>query len=502
MGRIVPNGSFPHPWDVYGVAEREPSQISEIRRRGTDRDRMARINSCHEPEIAQHYSLARTATDSTPQSSANAVRKAPTHARVRPPRRDPWAARGAFDTVSGVLSEWTGGQSMDDSTLDLGPERGSWRIQSHDELLQWAEHQREKWAWLEGAHDPSGAAARLFGRFNQLQSQIAQDRAQGLQLAAAVNNVGRFFAPNADAIELAESELGATVHLIGQLHGRTAAASALGLLREWTSPRDLSTLEQFRGAVAAMVPSSLQGEQATALFSRERNTYREALRRAVSETRQGEENRALATAGAIQQMRAETGRIARLLARRWIRRRIRDRGIGSKSVSDIRAVEAAYREFMQLQAPAEYWAAKSEDHKRAEKDAMHRLQAFFVVALILTAVAFSAVGWFLISSAEIATAVYVVVSAGLATYTGLVFWAGRLLTRLYLSEHHLRKDADERRVMTTTYLALTQERAAEEADRQIILAALFRSSSDGIVKDDGGIDPSLAAALARLGMGR
>lgn len=63
MGRIVPNGSFPHPWDVYGVAEREPSQISEIRRRGTDRDRMARINPCHELEIAQHYSLARTATD-------------------------------------------------------------------------------------------------------------------------------------------------------------------------------------------------------------------------------------------------------------------------------------------------------------------------------------------------------------------------------------------------------------------------------------------------------
>lgn len=391
---------------------------------------------------------------------------------------------------------------MEHAMLDLGPKRGAWPIRSHAELRDWVDDQREKWAWLEGANDPGGSAGRLLGRFNQLQGQVAHDTGRGLSLSDTIHNVGAYFGADADAIELAESELGAMVRLIGEIHGVNSAATALGLMRGWFTPRDLSTLEQFRGAVAAVMPSSLQIEQATALLSRERHTYRDALRRAVKETRQGEENRALAIAGAIQEMRAETGRVARLLARRWIRRRIRDRGIGMKSVSDIRAVEAAYREFMHLQAPAQYWAVKSATHRRAEKDAMHRLQLFFVGALALTAGAFSGVGWFLISSAEIATAVYVVVSAGLATYTGLVFWAGRLLTRLYLSEHHLRKDADERRVMTTTYLALTQERAAEETDRQIILAALFRSSSDGIVKDDGGIDPSLAAALARFGMGR
>jgi len=79
-----------------------------------------------------------------------------------------------------------------------------------------------------------------------------------------------------------------------------------------------------------------------------------------------------------------------------------------------------------------------------------------------------------------------------------LFWAGRLLTKLYLSQHHLRQDADERATMTTTYLALTAEQAASDGDRTIILNALFRNTPDGIVKEDGGLDPSIAAALGKF----
>ena len=51
--------------------------------------------------------------------------------------------------------------------------------------------------------------------------------------------------------------------------------------------------------------------------------------------------------------------------------------------------------------------------------------------------------------------------------------------------------------MTTTYLALTKGSAAtDDTHRQIILTALLHNSSDGIVKDDSGFDPSLAAILA------
>ena len=85
---------------------------------------------------------------------------------------------------------------------------------------------------------------------------------------------------------------------------------------------------------------------------------------------------------------------------------------------------------------------------------------------------------------------------------GLILWVGRLLTRIYLSEQHLRHDAHEREVMTTTYLALTAEEAASDADRQIILNALFRNTPDGIVKEEGGMDPQLATFVTRMLMPR
>ncbi|MNE58137.1 hypothetical protein D3C80_1531500 [compost metagenome] len=80
----------------------------------------------------------------------------------------------------------------------------------------------------------------------------------------------------------------------------------------------------------------------------------------------------------------------------------------------------------------------------------------------------------------------------------MVFWAGRLLTKLYLSQHHLRQDAEERATMTETYLALIENSAASTEDRQVILNALFRNTPDGIVKEEGGLDPSIAAALGKF----
>jgi hypothetical protein len=52
--------------------------------------------------------------------------------------------------------------------------------------------------------------------------------------------------------------------------------------------------------------------------------------------------------------------------------------------------------------------------------------------------------------------------------------------------------------MTQAYLALIKEAAASDQERVVILSALFRGASDGIVKDDGAGDISLPAMIARL----
>ena len=78
-------------------------------------------------------------------------------------------------------------------------------------------------------------------------------------------------------------------------------------------------------------------------------------------------------------------------------------------------------------------------------------------------------------------------------------WGVRLVVRMFLSHLHLSTDAAERVVMVRTYLSLLEgDRLASKEDRQLILQALFRPATDGIVKDEG-IPFSLAEVLTRQG---
>ncbi len=78
-------------------------------------------------------------------------------------------------------------------------------------------------------------------------------------------------------------------------------------------------------------------------------------------------------------------------------------------------------------------------------------------------------------------------------------WGIRLIVRMFLSHLHLATDAAERVVMTQTYLSLLDgKHLPNDEDRKLILQALFRPTSDGIVKDEG-VPFSLAEALTRSG---
>lgn len=76
-------------------------------------------------------------------------------------------------------------------------------------------------------------------------------------------------------------------------------------------------------------------------------------------------------------------------------------------------------------------------------------------------------------------------SATTLLYLTVYFWIMRIIVRLYMTEAHLEIDARSRSAMAETYLALTKESAATDADRAIVLASLFRPIADGIVSDDG-----------------
>lgn len=145
-------------------------------------------------------------------------------------------------------------------------------------------------------------------------------------------------------------------------------------------------------------------------------------------------------------------------------------------------IRETFRNEFALHAPAEYWNKKSLVHRRA---------TWFLGALSFVSIFASA--WF------VGTNVHDILSntergafpetwrLGLLAVLGVFsVWAVRLIVRMFLSHLHLAGDAEERVVMLKTYLSLMQDgKTNSTEDRQLILQALFRPASDGIVKDEG-----------------
>jgi hypothetical protein len=81
----------------------------------------------------------------------------------------------------------------------------------------------------------------------------------------------------------------------------------------------------------------------------------------------------------------------------------------------------------------------------------------------------------------------------------ICIWAIRLLVRIFLSNMHLENDAGERVTMAKTYLALIRsDSLSKEGNIDTVLAALFRPTGDGIVKDEG-LPPSTLELFTKLG---
>ncbi len=154
-----------------------------------------------------------------------------------------------------------------------------------------------------------------------------------------------------------------------------------------------------------------------------------------------------------------------------------------------------FREELALRAPAEYWGKKRKGH--------------FIWAWVTGITSFAGIasaafglGWqihALLNKTPVNTVPETWRLAVLALVSVFTVWALRLVVRMFLSHLHLLTDAGERVVMVQTYLSLLEgDHLTSKEDRQLILQALFRPASDGIVKDEG-VPFSLAEALTRSG---
>lgn len=392
---------------------------------------------------------------------------------------------------------------MEAVRIDLGDNGGTVVLRSWDDARSFARAEVEAWKWLSNtaAFDPYGTEVEVQQRLRQLQTDIELNAQQSQPLTSAASIIASAFAVPGERLLHHTSDEAERLRAIAHLSNPGLAAFAYSMHRGRVNFRQGLSGEQFTALIQFAAPALIPPENLAARLRAERANTREHLRSEVAKLVEAERSRQVQweelVAGTVTKGRTLT---LKHLAK-WKKREKLQRAVERQAIQDLSDVKATYTEHMKLKAPVEYWQDKSIRHAAAEEKSIERLKWYFPLAVIGFAAAFGATSLILLGNAsvKVPTPVYFILSAGLGSLGALAFWIGRLLTRLYLSEHHLRKDAEERAVMTSTYLALTLEQAASDQERQIILSALFRSSADGIVKDDGPGDVNLAGLLARIG---
>ncbi|WP_417713667.1 DUF6161 domain-containing protein [Pseudophaeobacter arcticus] len=184
----------------------------------------------------------------------------------------------------------------------------------------------------------------------------------------------------------------------------------------------------------------------------------------------------------------------------------------------VSAAQAAFTEQQAIREPVVLWKEKQREHVTAKRWGL----GLFIGGLLIAAGFVVALIYGLATQPDYVQALLapigcdpkqpssacsgfslkgVLLAAGVLTLFTLLLWFIRLQMKLYLAERHLALDAREREAFAQSYLGLVREGdVSEEAKEQraLVYAALFRPSSDGTVKDEGGMDPSIAAALAKF----
>ena len=184
-----------------------------------------------------------------------------------------------------------------------------------------------------------------------------------------------------------------------------------------------------------------------------------------------------------------------------------------ETAEELKRLNEAYDTHMALAAPVSYWEGKRDKHSKWAKWSFIALTVCMLIfggvlfwelygvatmiegarlAAVDSSTAIAKFGG--VSPTQAAASMLSPLLDILATWkigayiilVTLAFWFIRLLVRIFLSNIHLENDASERVTMAKTYLALMRDGSlGGEKHIGTILAALFRPTGDGIVKDEG-----------------
>lgn len=409
-------------------------------------------------------------------------------------------------------------------SADFGEEGGRIDWWSHEDVVKWIDQLQQQWDWLQGQqHTPPRNAWQAI-------ANTLNNAKQNLQQALSSVNQGQI--QNAEnSIASARAVLEGFVRPNPWLLSGSAQRKFVEELRDSGKPLEAALivchwLKHDLGGpqINFIVSALLQWELYERGIKDRMKTENAALKRLVGDmqttlTRYQEAERVqtarfdelhsqISEQSAQQQRTFDTDQEVR--ANAW-----------QKQLDDTQAeldrLKETYDKHMALAAPVEYWDAKRKKHRFWSGVSFGAIvvgmgaAAYFLhtelqsvgqtVTANKTAAAASA------AKAQVAGSTTIQALADSATtwhlgsfilLATLSFWFIRLLVRIFLSNLHLENDAAERVTMAKTYLALIRNDDLPKGDNiSTVLAALFRPTGDGIVKDEG-VPPSTLDWFTKL----
>lgn len=367
-------------------------------------------------------------------------------------------------------------------------------VSSPDDLQHWGTQEQAKWQWLTTyplLSNTSAHSSRLYKRVKQAADQW---RASGKDVEQILKDLRDFLEQSYSTpfVLNSESPEGKWVLGLQKERGDAIAAGAYAAL----TGHDLGNPIQQ--------PKFVEGLIEGFLFRREidwtASTHRDTLVQLESEYK---ENLALQEASIadwnnkiqhlVVNVEENLTQLSENLKNLHSEQANEFTELRDQHIQRLTTIEQTYDQKLALQKPVEYWQQKETHHKSRA-----RIIGFVstLVGLALTAVLGLLAYWIFAHLGKDEDPKHW--QLGVLVITAFfAIWFERVLVRLFFSHLHLAGDAAERGVMILTYLSIAREGGQFGTDdKRLILQHLFRTASDGLVKDDAA-PPSLFEMLTR-----
>lgn len=384
--------------------------------------------------------------------------------------------------------------------LDLGEHGSRLVFKTPDDLAKWSADEFSKWRWLKDAGLPLleiawGQHQTLNNRLTEQVEQWRRSIARPVELTHLFNNLKTLIEQHYKDRRILNSTNPAAefVFQLREKRGDRVAAGAYAVLVDSKIRIGGDTQPEWQlGFVEAFLYKREIDWMAQAhekALTRLRNQYDADITRQDNRFKELEEKNRVLNDAFNTGLMDKTDALQTL----HINQDTEFKKLVTEHAKKIESLEKTYDQTLALQKPVKYWKMKESYHRSRSK-------WFGGAALGSAVLAGAGLAWL----AHWALAGLQPTENPKHWQIGVLLigafftvWLVRVFVRLLFSHLHLATDAAERRMMILTYIAMSRQGTQfADADKKLIIQHIFRSASDGLVKDDAA-PPSVFELMTR-----